>query len=207
MSSRSHKRSGRRWRQGSTPPPLPDGIFEIREGWEEVPVFRRRDAHFKLEMTREVLQERFLTALKLNAEIPERVAWWNRKVALMDIRRTTAAERWAEAADEARKLLDEMKASKLFTSPEVMQIIGAVAVLEDDAAGPHDKSRAIKIVGDLFGVFVQRRTESNLAEREKAEVESGAMKAAREKQEQLEGASTGALLELVKKDDGTANVG
>lgn len=207
MSSRRVRHIAPRSRPDSEPPRLPDGIFKVPEGWEEVPVFRRRDAHYRLEMTREVLQERFHEALRLNAEIPQRVAWWNRKVLLMDIRRTTARERWAEAAVEARELLAQMRESKLFTSPEVLQIIAAVAILEDDAAGPHDKGRAVKVIGDLFGVFLTRRTESNLKEREKQEVESGAMKKEREKQELLENSSTGALLELIKRDDGTANVG
>jgi hypothetical protein len=191
--------------------PLPEGIWEVPEGFEEIPDFRRKDRHYNLKVTRELQASRREAAELQSLTDPRRLAWWNDKMERQGMAKVTAIADWHDAARRARKVLADMEKSKLFTDPELLQVIGSVATLEDLAATVSDKRQALRTIGEMFDVFGRKRAEANLLEKEKEEVAKGELERVRSAEaavvDDLTGHSTLSLLERLPKQDDAASTG
>lgn len=206
--STHHKRP--RIRVGDIPrlASLPDDVYEVPSGWQEVAVFRRPDRLYNVIPDAEIRRQRREYAHLQNYLQPERQAWWEKLIQRKGLAKMTARADWEECAKVAESLLDDMEKTQIFTSPERLQVMCAIAILRDASSNVNDKRQAVKNVGDMFAVFQTRRQESNLKEREKQEIADGKMKDTRAEDDAsaLDATPTISLLERLKGADGAADV-
>jgi hypothetical protein len=137
---------------------LPDDVTTVSPGLEEVPNFRRKDRFFNTEWKRS-RKSRLANMRYRNIMTPGMLNWWNGKIEELRMQKATAQADWHKAAESARSVLAEMEKSRQFTSVEMLQVLGAIATLEDRSASVSDKRNSVKMIGDLFGLYNQRLQE------------------------------------------------
>ena len=166
----------RLWRLSRKEPELPNGVMFVPPGFQEVPDYRRPDYRYQPNgLTKESKKWRKALVRKDNEKIEGRLEWWNTVVERLNMFRATAKADWKHAANLARDVFKQMEESRLFTSVEMLQVVSAIATLEDLNASVSDKRGASKMVGEMFGVYNQRRMEKSGEKQEDIEVASGAM--------------------------------
>jgi hypothetical protein len=150
---------------------MPDGMTHVPLGFQQVPYFRKKDTLYNRSWGL-IRQPRKAAALKKSREVVGYQAWWNRKLEWL-MQKSTAQADWHAAAEEARVVLAEMEKSGKFTSVEMLQVLGCVATLEDRGASVPDKRGAVRMIGDLFGLYSSRTQAESKQKVDDVEVAEG----------------------------------